>query len=351
MKRFIYIFLFYLLASVFSLFLLTGCANLVNQKTYTKNDFEKKIKENSEIFNNKLKETEQKSEQKLQETVKKIEDNSREANVNVVGAININNTKRDKDRVDELLGLKLKAATVLLPSPTPEQLIVENEKVKIELDETKTSLEELNKQYNVVTEENVKKRAEVDQLKADFNNLNIQKIRILEEYNKTEKELQEARNEFNQNKLAESNEREKQAKENKELKAKISYGAFGLGAILLILGLWLLKDKVLGGLGFGFIGFGLIVASAPNWVLWVVPGLLIIGVFGKLIYNFYEEKDMNEGHMKAIQRFKDAGKEGIKDLQEFLREEHGKYDEDGVLIEDKGKQKKIDERLINLGIK
>lgn len=343
---------------IFVLFVVLLSANCNSISSHYRKGYEKTEKITLEIDNLKkeyqvkINQNQVNTEKKYEEVIAKQNRNSQDANLFVYGIINLSGMKTPKTRLDSLIEFKARSAFSLLVTPTPEQLIKENDEIRKELDETKVSLSDLQIKYSQIEQENSKKREEVDIAKAELTKIKEERDQLEKEKNEKIIELQELRNKISQDQLSQAAEREKIAKDNKEMKAKIAYGAAGLGAILIIIGIVVLKSPLMAILGGGFIGFSVFIATAPTWVLWTIPSVLII-TGGVIVYlKYHKEKILNEGNIKAIQRFKESAKDVYEqDFKPLLLNEHGKYSKDGTVVEDKSKTKEIDKRLMDLGLK
>jgi hypothetical protein len=343
---------------VVSFFILTMLTNCSSVSSYYRKGYEKteiitlKIDTIKKDYQAKIDQNQVNIEKKYEEVIAKQNRNSQDANLFVYGIINLSGMKTPKTRLDTLIEFKARSAFSLLVTPTPDQLIKENDEIRKELDETKISLYDLQLKYSQIEQENNKKREEIDLAKSELAKIKEERNQLEKEKSEKIIELQELRNKISQDQSAQAAEREKIAKDNKEMKAKIAYGAAGLGAILIIIGIVVLKSPLMAILGGGFIGFSVFIATAPTWVLWTVPSVLIIAG-GVLVYlKYHKEKILNEGNIKAIQRFKESAKDVYEqDFKPLLLNEHGKYNKDGTVVEDKSKTKEIDKRLMDLGLK
>ena len=340
---------------LFSFFfvLMGGCSSIASKYNYIKKDkVETQISELKKEYNIKLNDNQSKIEKTYNDIIDKQNKNSQEANVNVYGIINLSGIKDNKGRIDNLIEFKSRAAFKLLPPPTPEQLIAENDNIKKELDETRVSLSDLTEKYSKIEIENSKRASEVAMANKDLEKLKEDKIKIDKEFAAKEHDLQEVRNKLNKEELSNSAKREADLKSDKEMRAKIAYGAAAFGAILILLGLMILKSPLMAMLGGGSIAFSLFVATAPQWVLWGVPLILFVGGGVILFLKYRKEKMIGDGNIRAIQRFKEVAKDKYDEiLKPILTNEHGKYDKNGVVIPDESKAKEIDKRLMELNIK
>lgn len=343
--------------SLATLLFLTGCQSILDsyaiKRGYQKKEgVEKEIINIKKEYESKLITNQSNIESKYSEIVEKQNKIAQDANVYVYGITNLIDLKNPKNRIDELIKLKSKSAFGLLPVPTTEQLLAENENIKKELDETKVTLFDLQIKYSQIEKENEEKKQQFDLANEELKKLKNEKNVLENEKNNKIIELQEIRNKYNEQQLAFAADREQKIKDNKELKSKISYGAAGLGAILIIIGIVVLKSPILAMVGGGFIGFSVFIATAPTWLLWTVPGILFLLVGIIIFLKYKKEKLIGDNTVRAIQRFKESAIDTYNEkLKPILVDEHGKYNKNGEVVKDKEVDKEIDKKLIDMNLK
>lgn len=263
-----------------------------------------------------------------------------------------------------------------LPSPTRPELIINNfvnegwaaigrkmpdyptmvkinERIKRELDETRTSMEELKKSHDEAMKSNAKlsddtreKQAQLEKAQADIKSLNASH---LAEINKKLAELSAA-----QDKVVAL---EQERADNKEAVERTKFkmiSVVGVLALLCVAGaIWspVYKSKfAIGAAVFGFIAIGINFIQPIHLV--IGGGLILALLIGYAVLEHNKERRAAGNVYAAIQSIKENSKEAYDQyVKPQLTEWNTKYLSDGSKVPDKAAQDLIDKRLMEKELK
>lgn len=259
-----------------------------------------------------------------------------------------------KDRFDFVVNNRVNEARAVLPPPTVEAMMKENEAVKLELDETRTSFEELKNKHNAALKEADKineksKQAELALEKAKQDLVNLEK-----EKNKKIQEKQDEIIEKDNKIIALEKQRADDRKALQEAKTKGS-AVLGILALAALAGaIWspLWKSKF--GLFAGILGFAAIgIWYIEPWMVGLIGGICVLGLIVWVVITSNKENKSSTSVYQGLQSIKTNNRElWDNKIAPVLKEWQTKYvKKDGKIIEvdDPTIAIHIDEKLAETG--
>lgn len=249
--------------------------------------------------------------------------------------------------------------------PSYDAMLKINKRVNDELDETKTSLEDLKKNHNIVLADNVKKSEETVRLTKEVEDLKIQINKDKEDYNNKITVAQNALNDANNKLIAIEKKRADQsvADTNARHKMFTRISSFcGIAALLCcVMVIWgpvatRTKFGIMGALAaFAAVGIWYITPLFVGIIFAVGVGLCILWV----LYDHHEtvkkkdselkkEKELNTNLILALQNYKETYKADWGKVSPIIEEQLKKYvEKDGEITTEENQELKlmIDKRL------
>lgn len=335
--------------------LFAGCAYVANKAGYEKKDkIEKQIEEVKKQKDEESKKKIEEIEVAKEEFLDKIQDNFAKSTENVYGAkLASDLITEPKDRIHNLIDYKLGAALAFAPPMSTQAMLEQNDLLKRELDESKTTLEQLQTQYNAKRDEANAARAAEDAA----NKLVVQKekelFQIREQKDAEIQSLQEQLNEANRQIIAESSEKELEKKEESKRRMWL-VTAFGIAALAAGAGAIFspIFKKELGIAAAASIGLSVAAAMIPVWVVTATfIGVVLIAATPALIKAIREYKVASSTYV-AIQEVKDKNPEMYaKVIKPKLIDAQGEYTKDGKVVQNEKTKDFIDQRLMEMEVK
>lgn len=256
----------------------------------------------------------------------------------------------NKDRTDLVVNNRINEARKVLPSPSIEQMLEENIRVKDELDETKTSLEQLRKNHEEVISQAGSLNKQVDEKKRALEAAKKERQDLEKEKNSKIASLQDDLNKANNDIIAKEKARSDDFEAIKEAKTKASAVLGGLALLALAGAIWspIQKDKF--AVFSAILGFiAIAIWFIQPWMVGLIAGLAILAILAIILKKYNEEKKAATATYKALSSVKEKDPEVWKDtVSPELTEYHQKYKtENGkiVKVKDESITRLIDERL------
>jgi len=338
-------FLFFLSIAIISLIVLVGCSNIAIKKQYEEKQKTEQIivdlKKQHEI-NTALKVKE--AEQAKDLYILKLKDNFQQTANWIYGAFIASNLKGAKDRLDNIINLRIKTGLSYSPGPTPEAIIEQNRLLQEELNEAKVTNEELltrysakEKEANAAREAEKKLGLEIEQKKKELGEI----------HTKFNQQISDAQNELNKinDKLIAANERLADDNKRKEALQRMQIYIFtGLGVICGILAA-LFKTRTIE-LAIGAAGFLALAIAVPFITqLMINIGVSIVFIIiGVIIYRkFFVEKALADRSIGSIQEIRDNSETRYKEKFRPILEDWFKDAPD--------LHRKVEKRLKDLNLK
>lgn len=264
-------------------------------------------------------------------------------------------TIKDPDRKDIITNNYVNEGWTALGNrmPSYEKMQEINQRLKDELDETKTTLEDLRKNHNKALEENKTLADNTVKLEKDLQDEIRKKAELEREYQNQllakQTELNEANNRIIAYEKAKADDREAI----KEAKTKGST-VLGLLAIACLAGAIfspVFKEKL--GILSGIFGFAAIaIWFIQPWHVAAVAGVLFLGVIGWALVNYNKERKAATSTYRALEEIKTKSKDTWeKDVKPHLDEWSTKYvKKDGKIekVPDVSITNHIDKRLMEV---
>ena len=214
------------------------------------------------------------------------------------------------DRTHIIMDNRINEARVVLPPASVAAMAIENERVKRELDETRTSMAELQKNHDLAIEEAKLANNISEKAKADLNQAKLDKEKIEKDKNIAIAKTQEALDKANNEVIANEHKRGDDAKAIQAGKEKLSLGAGLLAALCLAGAIWspIMKDK------FGMAAGVLAVASVGVWYLTPILVFSIFGlgsliIIGWVVFEHNKDNKAAVATYSALEEIKNNSKE------------------------------------------
>lgn len=249
-------------------------------------------------------------ENKYEGLLAQVKRNFQETSNWVYGASLASELKENKNRLDNILDLRIKTARSFGLPPTPEAMIEQARLLKEELDELKVSNADLEKRYDEKIKE--AEKAQVALTKKDNELISAKQARLeLEEKYRTELLNLNEQLATTQNKIISL---EKQRADDRaaihaaKLKASFTLGAIALLALAGAIYSPIAKDKcaifaaIVGGAGVG-------IWYIEPWMIATSAGILIVVVVGLILYRLNREKIKASGSMWTLQKIRETNPE------------------------------------------
>lgn len=344
--------------AVLATFTLTGCETIsqakLNQNYVAKEKVEKQIEELKESYINTLA---QKNEELADDYEKKI--NALMAQMqgganSLYGANEGYKYYEKPSRLDTIINNRVTEAQAALGvSPTYDAVVKENERMKAELDEKKTTIEDLRKKHNEVLGQNIqlveetkKATKELDAKKQDIDNLKT-------DYNKTKDELVKKDQAISNQIIQREHERGDEEKTAKELKQKLMLWT-GIAALAATVGA-IYSPVGKRGLVILAATLGGATAAIPFIQGWMVlVGVLGVAgvIIGKWLYDHHVTDRTNDNLINAIEDTKTTPNATVDTLKSNLKAWNSKYVSqkgDTLLAKDHSVEKLIQSKLAKFG--
>jgi hypothetical protein len=345
MSKIVQIFLRYLLISIFSLFLLIGCSNFAIKKQYE----EKQKTELTIIDLKKQHEIEtllkvKEAEQAKDLYIIQLKENFQQTANWIYGAFIASNLKGVKDRLDNIINLRIKTGLSYSPGPTPEAIIEQNRLLQEELNEAKVTNEELSTRYsakekeaNLAREAEKKLGLEIEQKKKELEEIHVK-------FNQQISDAQSRLNKINDELIA-ANARLADDNKRKEALQRLQIYIFtGLGVICGILAAFLKTRTIelaLGGAG--FLALAIAVPFITQLMINIAAAIVFI-VIGVMIYRkYFIEKALADRSIGSIQEIRNNSETRYKQKFKAILQDWFKDAPD--------LHKKVEKRLVELNLK
>lgn len=351
---------------VFLLFL-AGCTttNVADRFGYEKkSNIERRLNEAKEEYEKRLKEQEITISNKKDEIIASKQDQITAASNSFYAADLVFETIVSPVRTDIITNNYVNEGWAALgyQMPTYEKMMEINQRLKDELDEAKTSLEDLKKTNDRIIGENKELADKTSKLNVQLEEEKRRANEIKEEYHEKIQKLNNELNEANAKIISLERKRADDSDAIKAAKTKLSWGAGVLAALCIIGAVFspLFKEKF----GLGAFIFGL--AAVGIWYLTPLVVLTFLGAGFALIVGWTllnhnkttktlsKEKETATDIYRAIQRFKESRPEEYKFLKPILEDANTKYvDKNGAIVKelDAERIQFIDKRLADVGDK
>lgn len=214
------------------------------------------------------------------------------------------------DRTHIIMNNRINEARVVLPPASVEAMALENERVKRELDETRTSMAELQKNHDLAIEEAKLANSVSEKAKADLNQAKLDKEKIEKDKIAAVTEAQEELTKANNKVIDGERKRGDDAKAIQAGKEKLSLGAGILAALCLAGAIFspIMKDK------FGMAAGVLAVASVGVWyltptIVFSIFGLGSLIIIGWVVYEHNKDNKAAIATYSALEEIKNSSKE------------------------------------------
>lgn len=262
----------------------------------------------------------------------------------------------EPERLDIIINNRVKEAqSAIATAPTYEAIQKENERMALELDETKTSLETLKKTHLAVVEEKT--------LIAEEKDKQVEAVLQLEKkmadadalYIKNMTAKQGELNDLNNKIISMEKERADNQASIERMKTKLMW-ACGIAAVLCLAGAIYspVGKDVLGTLAAVFGGATVGIPYIEGWHILVAILLVAAVMIGKFMYRHNISEKVNTNLIHAIEDTKQQvnNAEVVKTLKTNLKAWNGKYSEKNgeiVTVSDPTVEKYISEKLMETG--
>ena len=271
------------------LLFLTGCNLLPDNLTFvSKRHWEQEKTALIKEYDEKTKKTVTEIETKVKEKETAQAANLQKASGLAYGILQISELKpaEQRTRPDTLLNFKSKELVTRLPNLTTEELLRVNEELKKELDDKNTTLQDLQKKYDVALQQAKADKETIEKIqneiitkKKELDNINADKATAL-------LALADAKAEKDSIEKAKLEERLKHEQEKAELikyLIKIFVG-IGVGAAI---GAYATRSLVLALASMGAFGLSIFIATLPMWA--IITAAVVIGLFiiAGILYKLY----------------------------------------------------------------
>lgn len=211
-------------------------------------------------------------------------------------------------------------------TPTYEAMQAMNARLAKELDETKTTLADLEKSHQSVVSENDKLAAVTKANEQRIADLKAAQADVEKQFHTQLDTLQGALNEAN-NKIIATEKTEGDARKAREAQlAKLSWGAGILAAALLLGAIFspVLKQQLF--LAGALAGAAAVAIPYINGlVILCAAGVGTLLLIGWALWKHHGEEKLSDGLVLALQRFKDGNPEAWKALGPIVQDQLGKY--------------------------
>lgn len=261
-------------------------------------------------------------------------------------------TLRVPTRAEFIMGQSIAQTSLQLPAPSAATQVEVNQQLRTELDETKTTMEQLKAQYDKELND-AKTVATTSQAKATeitnaLTKVDADRLAAVTEGKQKGEALEDARNKAADKELADKDAELKRAESDKAMKTKVS-SVLGLLALACLAGaIWspVFKEKL--GLGTAILGF----ASVAVWYIqpWMIAAVAGVGILALVVWavqHHYIESRTLTNVTHAIQSVKDTAKADYdKVLAPALSSWNVLYDKaTGEVVKDVAAIKRIDDKL------
>lgn len=292
---------------------LAGCSTVFNKIGYVEKEAAKQalIQANQEkqvAVENKEKEISAAKDA----LINQIKSNFQNTSNFLYGAKLASDFKLEKNRLDDILDLRLKTAMGYAPAPTPEAVLSQMESLKEELDELKVSNAELKKRYDAQVIEAQAAKAAEQQKEKELKDKEKEKLAEIEKYNKLIAEKQENLNKINDSLLIEQQQKLEKAKDEAALKRTLIYILTVLGVLFAVGAYFLRSIECVIGAGI-CVGLAMVVPLIKPWMLFTGLAVCMIGISVPFIRKYLNEKKIADNAVGAIQELRNESEQIYKE--------------------------------------
>lgn len=234
----------------------------------------------------------------------------------------------DPTRLDIIINNRVNEATSAIGlKPTYEAIVAQTERLRNELDETKTSMEQLRRNHaqaleenKLIAEEKLKQQALVVELKKNLHDVEREYIKKI---NDTQDELNAINNQI----IALEKRRADEQASRERLLRNLMIACGALAVICLLGALYSpVEKKTLGLLAMILGGVTIAIPFIQSWMIVTASGIILAVIIAKILYNLNISKKANSNLINAIHDVREAEPEAYeKTLKPSLREWNTRY--------------------------
>lgn len=314
-----------------SSFFFSGCKTSLSDllPTYkSKSATELQIEDLKKAHEIELKEKSEEISRQKDEIISSKDNQMQEAANSMFAADNAFSFYREPERLDIIINNRVNEGVAAIGlGPTPEAVKEENKRLKEELDETVTSLDDLKKNHDAKVSENSLLVAQTESLKKELLNLENERKKQETEFRRKLDEKQDELNKLNNKIINLENERANDRQAIIDFKKKVSTACGIIGLVCLGAAIWspFYKEKfgICAGIA-SFIAIG--IWYLQMWHVVAVGGVMFLGLLLWVLRKHFVAAKINTALVNKIQDDKEADPDKFKtEHKDSLEEWTTKY--------------------------